>query len=117
MRQRCSNPNARNYRWYGAKGIKCSSDWNDFEVFRDWSVSSGYAEGLELDRKDSDKNYEPDNCRWVTKKQNIRNRDMFWTEELDEQLIHYAKEQGMSPYEVITKAVTEFIGGDFVECP
>jgi hypothetical protein len=112
MRQRCGNPNAANYRWYGGKGIECCKDWDDFEVFKNWSEQHSYADGLELDRIDSDKNYEPSNCRWVTKKQNIRNRDMFWSEELDEQLVIYAKEHGMNPYEVITQAVTEFIGGD-----
>lgn len=112
MRQRCSNPEARNYKWYGGKGIKSCEEWNNFEVFHSWAKNNGYSDGLELDRIDSDKNYEPDNCRWVTKKQNIRNKDMFWSEELDEKLIRFAKENNMNPYQVITQAVTEFIGGD-----
>lgn len=112
MRQRCNNPDAANYRWYGGKDIQCCEEWNKFEEFRSWALEHGYADGLELDRIDSDKDYEPKNCRWVTKKQNIRNRDMFWSEELDEKLVQFAKENNMSPYQVITQAVTEFIGGD-----
>jgi hypothetical protein len=114
MRQRCHNSNAQNYKWYGAKGISCCKDWDNFESFRVWSEINGYADGLELDRIDSDKNYDPENCRWVTKKQNIRNRDMFWSEELDGALIKYSKERGMNPYAVIEQAVTALImkGGE-----
>lgn len=110
MRSRCNDPNAQNYRWYGAKGIKVCDLWNDsFPAFEKWARDNGYADGLEIDRIESDDDYRPGNCRWVTKRQNIRNRDMAWDDELDARLVAYAASQGMNPYRVIRLAVEKFL--------
>lgn len=67
MKRRCYNPNEQNYPWYGGKGIKVCSEWkNNFEKFRDWALTHGYADHLTLDRINGSKNYGPDNCRWIT---------------------------------------------------
>ena len=71
----------------------------------------GYADKLELDRRESDLDYCPENCRWITKKNNLRNRDLYWSDELDEKLVAYAAEHGASPYAVITTAVAQFLEG------
>ena len=71
MYTRCTNPKCINYRWYGAKGVKMCEEWaNSFEAFRDWSLSHGYADDLQIDRLDADKDYSPDNCVWVTQAEN-----------------------------------------------
>ena len=65
MRQRCSNPNFKDYHLYGGKGIKVCKRWlDDFENFL--SDMGERPEGKTLDRKSSDGNYEPENCRWAT---------------------------------------------------
>lgn len=74
MRQRCNNSNNYDYRWYGAKGIKVCEEWNDFAKFREWANGSGYKEGLTIDRIDSQGNYEPSNCRWITIQEQQRNK-------------------------------------------
>lgn len=67
MKNRCTNPNADNYPFYGGRGIKVCDEWrDDFIPFRDWAISSGYADNLTLDRINNDGNYEPSNCRWET---------------------------------------------------
>lgn len=78
MKQRCLNPNNRIYKHYGARGIKVCDAWSsDFKVFYDWATDSGYQEGLSIDRIDNDGNYEPSNCRWVTKSiQNMNRRSL-----------------------------------------
>lgn len=45
-----------------------------FYEFYDWSINNGYKEGLTIDRIDVNGNYEPNNCRWISQKQQTRNR-------------------------------------------
>lgn len=73
MRRRC-NGQCTNRQYYGGKGIGYCLEWEDFDVFATWAISNGYKPGLEIDRIDSDKDYTPDNCRWVSHKNNSRNR-------------------------------------------
>ena len=61
-------------RTYQDRGITVCDEWLVFENFRDWAFSHGYKEGLQIDRRDNDKGYFPENCRWVTPKENMNNR-------------------------------------------
>ena len=72
---RCKNPSASHYENYGGRGITVCDEWKeDFMAFYEWSMQNGYADNLTLDRKDNDKGYSPDNCRWVTHMENCHNR-------------------------------------------
>lgn len=110
MRYRCNSPAADNYKFYGGRGIKVCTEWGDFLVFREWAHANGYSLGLELDRMESDDDYRPGNCRWITKKANIRNRDLAWSDEVDAALIKRAQELGVSPYDIIRVAVEDCLG-------
>lgn len=75
MKSRCLNPNNDAFANYGGREIHVCDEWNQsFETFRDWAISNGYQQELEIDRRNNDGNYEPDNCRFVTPKVNSRNR-------------------------------------------
>lgn len=75
MKNRCNNPKCQYYHVYGARGIKVCDEWaNDFKVFYDWAIAKGWKKGLHIDRIDSNKGYSPDNCRFVTPKENMNNR-------------------------------------------
>jgi hypothetical protein len=75
MKHRCGNPKAVNYKFYGGRGIAVCDEWrNNFKTFFDWSMSHGYSEKLTIDRIDTDGNYEPSNCRWLTMKEQNNNR-------------------------------------------
>jgi hypothetical protein len=77
MKARCYNPKRNSYKNYGARGVRVCDEWlgEDGVVnFYNWAMSSGYKEELTLDRKDVNGNYEPSNCRWLTKKEQSNNR-------------------------------------------
>ena len=110
MIRRCESEKAHNYRWYGAKGVKVCPEWRkDFLTFKAWADSHGYSHGLELDRIESEGDYAPGNCRFVTKKANIRNRDLGWSDELDARLVAEAQRRGVSAYDLIREAVEAYL--------
>ena len=75
MKERCNNPNSENYKWYGGRGIRVCEEWNNnFYSFYTWAINNGWEKGLELDRQDNMKDYCPENCKWITHKQQCRNR-------------------------------------------
>lgn len=77
MKKRCYNSHSDHYKWYGAENKGICEEWlgkNGFKSFAEWSLSHGYNDSLTIDRKDNTKGYSPDNCRWVTPKQNCRNK-------------------------------------------
>ena len=75
MVQRCYNPKYTKYHNYGGRGITICDEWRkDLNAFALWAKSTGYRKGLQIDRINNDGNYCPENCRWVTNKENQRNK-------------------------------------------
>lgn len=67
MKGRCYNTKHPKYKHYGGRGIQVCDEWkNSFQAFYEWAITHGYKEGLSLDRRNDDGDYEPVNCRWVT---------------------------------------------------
>lgn len=75
MKQRCLNPNSKDYENYGGRGIRICEEWDrDFYEFQNWAIHNCYSSELSIDRIDNNGNYEPSNCRWATKSQQNSNR-------------------------------------------
>jgi hypothetical protein len=76
MKERCSNPRAAGYKYYGKKGVTVCKEWlirkKGFLNFKRWALNNGYADNLTLDRKEANKGYCPSNCRWISKTNNSR---------------------------------------------
>lgn len=75
MKTRCYNKMDPHYSRWGGRGVKICNEWiNDFKAFYDWAIKNGYQDNLSIDRINNDGNYEPNNCRWATIKQQNNNK-------------------------------------------
>lgn len=75
IKKRCYNKNAYYYHSYGGRGISVCDEWkNNFLSFYQWATTNGYKDTLTIDRMNNNGNYEPNNCRWVTNKEQQRNK-------------------------------------------
>lgn len=73
MIRRCYDENDKDYCWYGEQGIRIYEQWlKEPATFEEWAMSSGYADNLTIDRIESDKDYCPENCRWIPLEENAR---------------------------------------------
>lgn len=73
MLNRCTE-NYQDHHIYYDRGISVCDEWKLFVPFKRWAIANGWAPGLEIDRKENDKGYFPDNCRFVTPRDNVNNR-------------------------------------------
>lgn len=71
---RCTHDKPK-FKEYCGRGIRVCNEWCcDFVAFRNWAISHGYNDTLTIDRINPNGNYEPQNCRWATKKEQSANR-------------------------------------------
>lgn len=74
MRSRCCDKNHKHFGDYGGRGIHICEEWSDYIHFRNWALNNGYSEDLTIDRINVNGNYCPENCRWVTMKEQQNNK-------------------------------------------
>lgn len=100
MISRCENISNSSYRNYGARGVTVCQEWkSDFMTFYTWAIINGYREGLSIERKDVNGNYEPDNCTWATYKEqqnNKRNNHFITFNGRTQTMTQWAEEIGIS---------------------
>ena len=75
MIERCDDEKHISYKWFGGRGVSVCKSWrNDFKAFFDYAMEHGWKRRLNIDRINTDGNYEPGNVRFVTSKENMRNK-------------------------------------------
>ncbi len=82
IKKRCLNVNDERYHQYGGRGIKVCQEWlESFDNFAEWALSNGYSENLTLERIDVNGDYCPENCKWITlREQAFNKRDTKWVD-------------------------------------
>lgn len=77
IKTRLFNPNATHYEYYGGKNLNMYEEWippnSGFVKFKEWAIDNGYDDTKTIDRIDNSKGYYPDNCRWITQKDQLYN--------------------------------------------
>lgn len=105
MLARTTNPNFEDFHNYGGRGIKVCERWREFEQFYA-DMGDSFRPELELDRKDANGNYGPDNCRWATRQDQQRNRRnnhrVTWSGET-QTVQDWAERFGIKPNTIITR--------------
>ena len=75
IKERCYNKNSKCYADYGGRGIVMCDEWkNNYPAFKEWAEANGYKPELTLDRIDVNGPYSPENCRFVTMKEQGANK-------------------------------------------
>lgn len=77
MIRRCGDPDHKDFKYWGAKGVRLCDEWLDsFQCFYDWAFPQ-YSPGLSIERADTNGNYCPENCTWIPKSEQPINRGIF----------------------------------------
>ncbi len=117
MRSRCASPKDKDWPRYGGRGIKCCERWSSFEAFK--SDMGPRPDGYTIERINNDGDYEPNNCKWETRKEQRRNRsntayvtidgitykaiELAEQHGIDRNTIYHRIKLGMSLAEVVSK--------------
>lgn len=76
IKTRCYNTKNKEYKYYGGRGIAVCEEWkNSYLAFKSWAMNNGYDDTLTIDRINVNGDYIPENCHWITNKEQQRNKN------------------------------------------
>lgn len=74
MCERCSTTTKEMHKDYAGRGIRLCDEWKKYENFAAWAMKNGYSNGLSIERVNNNGNYCPENCIWIDRGLQARNR-------------------------------------------
>jgi len=105
MLERCINKKATGYEKYGGRGIEVCNRWQlDFSYF--YEDMGDRPEDTSIDRIDNNGNYEPDNCKWSTQKEqcnNTRHNNKIEWSGVNNTLTEWAEYLNIKPNTILTR--------------
>ena len=111
MKQRVNNQKSIRSNRYYERGISICKEWQESYIdFKEWALSHGYKDGLSLDRIDVDKEYCPENCRWIAKRQQYFNKstNLFYEYKGETKtMTEWALEYGLKPRQLRTRLIVQ----------
>lgn len=119
IKERCLKANSKDYRFYGARGIRICDEWvENFEAFKSWAFENGYESSLILGRKNTDLDYSPKNCHWTTIQKQNRDRNSNIRVEMDGEektLYDLSDEFGINPATIRGRLDRGLVGEDLTK--
>lgn len=121
MKARCLFQKNPNFADYGGRGITVCDEWlNSFEAFYAWAMANGYSDNLTLDRKNNDKGYCPENCRWASRIEqanNKRNNTPIEIDGITMNITQWAKVSGVKQATISYRYKKGLRGADLIKPP
>lgn len=75
MLERCYNSQSDRFYTYGERGIAVCKEWReDFHAFARWALENGWNQSIWIERRDVNGMYSPDNCTFIGRKEQMRNK-------------------------------------------
>lgn len=110
MKYRCNDKSCMYYDYYGGRGISYDKRWEDFINFYE-DMKSTYADNLELDRIDVNKDYSKDNCRWVSESMQGYNQSIRSTNTSGRTGVYFDKKSKLWRAEIMDNGVKLYSKG------
>lgn len=88
------------HRRYKCYNPTICEEWKTYKNFKEWALANGYAENLTIDRINNRGDYNPENCQWITLKENAGKDKFIFTDSQCKGLLEKRRQLGITQREM-----------------